>query len=85
MEETFLRYDVLQELDLGDIGEFSFNFSLNSTNDLIPNPDNNNVPVFQTLKRRMPYLQNFHTPPTNTKLNKNKLYKVSKKIVPIVV
>ena len=56
MEDSFLNRDFLQSLDFGDLGEFSFNFSLNSTNNLTePLPEN--VPVFSTKKRRMPYLE----------------------------
>ena len=66
IKKWIINRDFLQSLDFGDLGEFSFNFSLNSTNNLTePLPEN--VPVFSTKKRRMPYLENFFTPPTNTR------------------
>ena len=61
---SFAQFDFLRSLDLGDINDYSFTSLLENTNFL--NVDSNEPVRVFTLKRRMPYLENFRTLPTTT-------------------
>ena len=57
----------LLENEFGNLDDFSLRFSFASTRNLTENTTQPNVPV-QDLKRRMPYLENFHLPPRKSLL-----------------